>query len=116
MVASCDNFKDLTLLIASFIQMEMLKDPLKYTIDPCLIPMDNPSQYVDYRLEKIRQALMTAIIRVVLQRQSIDSKVLLMKLINVQLMDYLNELRRTVLTRHFRSWYTITWLMENKSV
>ena len=99
-------------LVLQCIVYEISQNLHKYNIEQWKIPVLNPLPYINHRVEGIRRALMKCVLNNLLSRQCTQTKIFLMKVIDKQLMDYLNHFKKSVIQDHYKSWYTICVLEE----
>lgn len=111
-MASLEEMHD---IVTKFFVYEIYSNPQYYRIAMEHIPLKNPGAYVDKEIERIRKRLVKLIITVVLKRQTFQAKILLKKLIDKHLEEYLDTFRRKVMQDHFKSWWVITMLEELRS-
>jgi hypothetical protein len=102
-------------LVVQFFVHEIGMNPHLYSVQMLFVPVLNPKPYIDQQVERIRKRLAAVIIRNFLQKQSRDGKILLFKIINHHLEQYMKEYRMKVLHDHYKSWYVICKLEEMRS-
>lgn len=100
--------------VVAYFTMEIRENPKLYSIDMIMIPTKNPKVYIDNKVEKMRTRLAKVIIKEFLSRQKGHGKILLYKIIDMHLKQYMKEYTNKVLYDHYNSWYTIVELQEIK--
>lgn len=109
----CMDLETFEQVVVEFFAYEVDKNKELYKIDFMRIPT-NPHQYVDGCLEKMRRRLMKVVLETMLRRQKRDSKILLMKIIGKHVDEYLKEFKKQTLLVHYRAWYTVQELMDER--
>lgn len=99
-------------MVVKFFTLEIQGNPQLYSIEMILIPTLNPRDYIVPKVEKMRKRLAALVIRHFLSKQQGKGKVLLFKIINMHLEEYMKEYTMKVLHDHYKSWYVITELEE----
>lgn len=103
-------------IITAFFIKEIHENPKVYSIQMINIPVLDAREYVQERVEKMRQRLATVVIRHFLKRQSGPGKILLYKIIDHNLKGYMQEYTAKILKDHYRDWYVITKLNEIREI
>ena len=102
-------------IVIKFFTMEISENPHLYCVEMLRIPVQNPRQYIEEKVEKIRRRLAAVIIRNFLSKQKGKGKVLLYKIIDYHLGTYMKEYKMKIMHDHYKSWYVITVLEEMRA-
>lgn len=106
------ELKNFEAVVIAFFVHEINSNPQLYSIPMLHIPVLGAKEYVESHVERMRTRLAACIIRTFLKKQDWDGKVLLYKIIDHHLKQYLKDYTAQVLRDHYRDWYVITRLQE----